>query len=86
MLSGATEFFPITSLVYAIATWMRWQTVSVGSSLIYHWRRETGMCGQNWEVRVGLVHDIFGVADGERKDRGVAAPLRVKFVEKVFVY
>jgi hypothetical protein len=31
------------------------------------------------------VHDIFGVADGERKDRGVAAALRVKFVEKVFV-
>jgi len=40
------------------------------------------MCGQNWEVRVGLVHDIFGVADG---DRDVAAALGARFVEKVFV-
>jgi len=31
---------------------------------------------------MGLVHDVFGVADG---DRGAAAALRARLVEKVFV-
>jgi len=41
---------------------------------------------EDWEVRVGLAHDIFGVVEEEGMGRGVGAALREWFVEeKVFV-
>jgi len=65
---------------------LAFMVLSLASNSAYRWRRETGICEQNWEVGLGLMHDIFGVADGEGKDPGVAAALRARFVEKkVFV-
>ncbi|KIM35492.1 hypothetical protein M413DRAFT_35841, partial [Hebeloma cylindrosporum] len=41
---------------------------------------------EDWEARVGLAHDIFGVAEEEEEKRDVATTLRARFAEeKVFV-
>ena len=68
---------------------MRWRTVLVGSLFNLPLGNGEGhewTVSEGWEVRVMLVHDIFSVANKEKKDPDVAAALRARFVEeKMFV-